>query len=209
MFSLFLTTLQRVYQETYFTDAEVEAQRGEETHLTPHSRKVAELGLSPHVSRASPCTFPYSMLPLPLFSSACSLLGPCHLSALGSNPEGHRALYPTPWNLLLNHFLLPLEPRQAPSSASISAPLKAATKGLFMVRGCHLVSVLSIAATEKNRDRSLRINSLPRLQHLTAPVMGPVPGGLPALISSNPHCNITRTTSCVCSRDSEIHVTKR
>lgn len=187
----------------------MEAQRGEETHPTPHSRKVAELGLSPHVSRASPCTFPYkccpflsSPLPAPCWGLATHLhwiqtlkdIGPC---------------IPPPGIFFLTTSCCPWSPRQAPSSASISAPLKAATKGLFMARGCHMVSVLSIAATEKNRDRSLRINSLPRLQHLTAPVTGPVPGGLPALISSNPYCNTTRTTSCVCSRDSEIHVTKR
>lgn len=114
----FLTTLQRLLQRTHFTDAEVEAQRRQETHPIPHS-KVAKLGLSPRAPNTSPVLFPLQRAAPPLLLLLVGTL----LSAQDSNPEGRRP-YPMPWNLL-NHFLLPTEP---PTGSLLPQHLSASSK---------------------------------------------------------------------------------
>lgn len=84
---LFPTALPRVYKKTHFIDAEVEVQRGEETHPTTHSRKVAGPSLSPCVAQ---------------------------------RPEGLRPYIPPTGTFFLITSCCPCNPRQAPSSPSIS-----------------------------------------------------------------------------------------
>ena len=84
LFSLTLpSALPRVYQKTHFTDAEVEAQRGKETHATTHSRNVAELSLSPRLVQHQPlvlspaacCSCPCPC-PCPSFGDLAAYAGP-------------------------------------------------------------------------------------------------------------------------------------
>lgn len=96
-------------------------------HATQQKRGRSELEPT-HLCPGTASALCRNVLPSP--TPLCSTL----LSAHHSNPAALRLLYPTPRSLH-KPFLLFLE------------PLLTAAKGISVVRGCHLVSLRSIAAT--------------------------------------------------------------